>query len=229
MQEWVSSVGWRVRWKARPALPRTQDKLEHIGKNQYLSAVPWAGWHGRCKNSQASEASRCLSEAHFFASPSGVYRASQEQTEDGCIKVTPSLLLEVLSSCMLLPFAQTVMSNSDPSLARGSVAEAAEFCRTPRSRVSCHGRRLAGRRGTSCSSLGGRVTKVTPGLSTVVVRCFPDQRLSRELWVVFVWCPLFSCSFSLLLVPPRLSRELRGLLAVAGRRFVVAAHAEVAF
>ena len=53
----------------------------------------------------------------------------------------------------------------------------------------------------------------------------PDQRLSRKLWVAFVWSPLFSCSPTLLLVSPRLSREIQGILAVAGMRLVVAAHA----
>ena len=37
-----------------------------------------------------------------------------------------------------------------------------------------------------------------------------------------MWSPLFSCSPALLLVSPRLSREIQGLLAVAGRRLVVA-------
>ena len=63
-----------------------------------------------------------------------------------------------------------------------------------------------------------------PDLSTVVVWCFPHQRLSRELWVACVWSPLFSCPPALLLVPARLSREIQGILAVAGW-LVVAVHA----
>ena len=62
--------------------------------------------------------------------------------------------------------------------------------------------------------------KVVPNLSTVVLWCFPDQRLSRQPWVVFVWSPLFGCSPAVLL-----EREMQGILPVAGMRLVVAAHA----
>ena len=67
--------------------------------------------------------------------------------------------------------------------------------------------------------------KVLPDLSTVVLWCFPDQRLSRQPWVVFVWSPLFGCSPAVLLESPRLSPEIQGILAVAGMQLVVAARA----
>ena len=67
--------------------------------------------------------------------------------------------------------------------------------------------------------------KVVPLLSTVVVWCSPDQRLSRQSWLVFVWFPRFSCSPAILLAQLRLSREIQGILAVARMPLVVAAHA----
>ena len=103
--------------------------------------------------------------------------------------------------------------------------EGAEFCRKPQTRVSCHDRRLSGKRSGRvffCSTTG-KVNKIVPDLSTVVVWCLSDQHLSRELWVFPVWSLLFSYSPALLLVSPRLSREIQGILAVAGMRFVVAA------
>ena len=67
--------------------------------------------------------------------------------------------------------------------------------------------------------------KVLPELSTVVLWCLPDLRLSRHPWVVFVWSPLLGCSPAVLLESPRLSREIQGILAVAGMWLVVAARA----
>ena len=56
----------------------------------------------------------------LFAVLGEVYGAIHEHVEDGWIKVTPSLLLEVLSCYALLPFAQTVISCSDASLGCGA-------------------------------------------------------------------------------------------------------------
>ena len=67
--------------------------------------------------------------------------------------------------------------------------------------------------------------KVVPNLSTVVLWCLTDQRLSRQPWVVFVLFPLSSCPPAVLLESPRLSREIQGILAVAGMWLVVGAHA----
>ena len=38
-----SSVGWRVRWQGRSALPRTQEKCENPLQTTSLSSEPWAG------------------------------------------------------------------------------------------------------------------------------------------------------------------------------------------
>ena len=55
----------------------------------------------------------------LFAVLSEVYRAIHEHIEEGWIEVTPSLLMEVLSCCALLPFAPAVITCSDLSIAGG--------------------------------------------------------------------------------------------------------------
>ena len=131
MQEVDSSVGRRFRCKARSALPQTQRKVGTSQPKWLFSSDPWAVWYGRCNILQASEASRCLSHANFMP----FHRVIQEHMEDVWIKVTPSYLLEVLSSCALLPLAQSFVENfaaklaamADARLAK-EVAESPKLC-----------------------------------------------------------------------------------------------------
>ena len=110
---------------------KRKETLEHRSQNGYFSSDPWAVWYGRCNILQASEASRCLSHANFLL----FHRTIQEHMEDVWIKVTPSLLLEVLPSCALLPFAQSFVENfaakldamADAPLAK-EVAESPKLC-----------------------------------------------------------------------------------------------------
>ena len=117
----------------------------------------------------------------------------------GAIREHVSLLLEVLSCCALLPFAQTVISCSDPSIAGGSAVEATVFAENLEN--ECHICQL--------SSCGASPISACPEKPELVFVCFP----------------LFSCSPAVLLVSPRLSPEIQGILAVAGMRLVVTARA----
>ena len=61
-----SSVGWRSRWQARSALPRTQRKVGTSQLKWLFSSNLWDGWHGRCNILQVSEASRSLQTPNFL-------------------------------------------------------------------------------------------------------------------------------------------------------------------
>ena len=108
------SVGWRVKGNARSPLPSAQEKFGNAGQNHHYHRS--SALVGRT--------------AATFRRPLGFLVV-------GWMKLTPSLLLEVLSCCALLPFAQTVISCSNLLVHRRISCIGCGVFRKPRNRVSC--------------------------------------------------------------------------------------------